>query len=164
MRRFQSAFHRGNGCYVIDRLEKLTGSDFQSAFHRGNGCYTNGSITDKFQVVTFSPLFIAALTATVVRSAYKVQSKYFQSAFHRGIECYRICYARVVLILSPSPWDLLSPSLSTQLIAFHRGIECYRICYARVVLILSPSPWDLLSPSLSTQLIAFHRGNGCYLK
>ena len=54
--------------------------------------------------------------------------------FHRGNGYYRIYYARVVLILSPSPWDLLwdlyrlpyrsvAPSLSTQLIAFHRGVD-----------------------------------------
>ena len=115
----------------------IVGFPFQSAFHRGSGCYRRNRI-------------------------YEVPYVTFQSAFHRGNGCYRICYARVVLILSPSPWDLLSPSLSTQLIAFHRGNGCYRICYARVVLILSPSPWDLLSPSLSTQLIAFHRGSGCY--
>ena len=54
--------------------------------------------------------------------------------FHRGNGYYRIYYARVVLILSPSPWDLLwdlyrlpyrsvAPSLSTQLIAFHQGVD-----------------------------------------
>ena len=57
-------------------------------------------------------------------------------AFHRGIECYRICYARVVLILSPSPWDLLW--------------DLYRL------------PYRSVAPSLSTQLIAFHRENHCY--
>ena len=67
---FQSAFHRGNGCYDrlmnrrasnsqrihcrlsvrfssrqwllpsdIARLSEIVIKDFQSAFHRGNGCY-----------------------------------------------------------------------------------------------------------------------------
>ena len=37
---FQSAFHRGNGCYEISNLKHLRLKAFQSAFHRGNGCYT----------------------------------------------------------------------------------------------------------------------------
>ena len=36
---FQSAFHRGNGCYQAQALQKLLKDVFQSAFHRGNGCY-----------------------------------------------------------------------------------------------------------------------------
>ena len=78
------------------------------------------------------------------------------------MSCYRIYYARVVLILSPSPGLLLSPSLSFQLIAFHRGNELLqdllRTCCADSIALTR----ELLSPSLSTQLIAFHRGNGCY--
>ena len=36
---FQSAFHRGNGCYTITSHVTRFMMNFQSAFHRGNGCY-----------------------------------------------------------------------------------------------------------------------------
>ena len=38
---FQSAFHRGNGCYGSPQIKRVVLDDFQSAFHRGNGCYKN---------------------------------------------------------------------------------------------------------------------------
>ena len=60
---------------------------FQSAFHRGIHCYFPVDfIVDV--VVPFSPLFIAAFTATSALNFPDIESKYFQSAFHRGIHCY----------------------------------------------------------------------------
>ena len=40
------------------------GSGFQSAFHRGNGCYRGGVKCQSRQPRAFSPLFIAAMVAT----------------------------------------------------------------------------------------------------
>ena len=62
---FQSAFHRGNGCYEGANNAFMKTFSFQSAFHRGNGCYT----------------------ALKMLRAYKTLD--FQSAFHRGNGCYK---------------------------------------------------------------------------
>ena len=85
---------------------------FQSAFHRGNGCYTTLIFPSIQTVMTFSPLFIAAMVATVYNEdgslVYRAFSPLFiaamvatkrvygrrkrgigfQSAFHRGNGCY----------------------------------------------------------------------------
>ena len=46
-------------------IKMSVSSIFQSAFHRGNGCYAIGSAVVEFYDFTFSPLFIAAMVATL---------------------------------------------------------------------------------------------------
>ena len=44
-------------------------SGFQSAFHRGNGCYINESKQIESRLFnSFSPLFIAAMVATALET------------------------------------------------------------------------------------------------
>ena len=61
---------------------------FQSAFHRGTHCYWERAKSTVDGLVSFSPLFIAALTATTGASRRSARSLRFQSAFHRGTHCY----------------------------------------------------------------------------
>ena len=63
---------------------------------------------------SFSPLFIAAFTATKRWTTFAFPDQVFQSAFHRGIHCY--CYG-----------SLLPPVRAHFQSAFHRGIHCYNI-------------------------------------
>ena len=62
---------------------------------------------------SFSPLFIAALTATTTVAFAKLQREIFQSAFHRGTHCYT------------AGWfiDELNDVIFQS--AFHRGTHCY---------------------------------------
>ena len=62
---FQSAFHRGNGCYNQSKVKRELCFIFQSAFHRGNGCYNIIILSAKSGIAAFSPLFIAAMVATI---------------------------------------------------------------------------------------------------
>ena len=109
---FQSAFHRGNGCYRSETPSHTHQYNFQSAFHRGNGCYQAyldlGLVKKPLSVRfssrqwllphvgrisrqphrPFSPLFIAAMVATLPESGDPEFISHFQSAFHRGNGCY----------------------------------------------------------------------------
>ena len=85
---FQSAFHRGIHCYVCRPSCAKRPSFFQSAFHRGIHCYESVRLQAQASVTSFSPLFIAAFTATPKRLFQRGLACDFQSAFHRGIHCY----------------------------------------------------------------------------
>ena len=61
---FQSAFHRGIHCYHRQPSQSRQQNNFQSAFHRGIHCYPIEAGTDEQSGESFSPLFIAAFTAT----------------------------------------------------------------------------------------------------
>ena len=115
-------------------------NNFQSAFHRGNGCYQ--SFMQHQTLETFSPLFIGAMVATnnaylsvrfssrqwLLLHAFIVVSGQthgfilhfatghnFQSAFHRGNGCYEVMRLRAIrythslsVPFSSGQWLLLS--------------------------------------------------------
>ena len=74
---------------------------FQSAFHRGNGCYYSAPTAGR-QVRTFSPLFVGAMVATYDNTTLKLWLDTFQSPFRRGNGCYNraITHWRACGILS----------------------------------------------------------------
>ena len=85
---FQSAFHRGIGCYF--HLESLgfLSTAFQSAFHRGIGCYSFNYFTSSSHL-DFQSAFHRGIGCYPRRDTPTMQRLIFQSAFHRGIGCYR---------------------------------------------------------------------------
>ena len=141
---FQSAFHRGNGCYfgklpntVYEYVLGLSVrfSSRQWLLRLLTGKESNIAYLRK----SFSPLFIAAMVATPKAEIVfgKLARLFFQSAFHRGNGCYSTLPAG------------LSLAAATFQSAFHRGNGCYP---AKVLHV------NLLGIFQS----AFHRGNGCY--
>ena len=112
-RSFQSAFHRGIGCYSIPGPNLCGSRNFQSAFHRGIGCYTTSYSRREGPEKDFQSAFHRGIGCyTLEGTRRKSQTRLFQSAFHRGIGCY-------------------FPHLTGSVIgvyfqsAFHRGIGCY---------------------------------------
>ena len=53
---------------------------FQSAFHRGNGCYAQYACLGHTHFVPFSPLFIAAMVDLIAVLAYKILCPLFIAA------------------------------------------------------------------------------------
>ena len=117
---FQSPFHRGNGCYNAPEDEMWGLHTFQSAFHRGNGCYQfDGTIGDSIDIMTFSPLFIAAMVATIPKTADPSTIPNFQSAFHRGNGCYLACPSA-----TPQAIRAFSPLFIAAMVATTTSVWC----------------------------------------
>ena len=160
---FQSAFHRGSGCYseMFLKWALICLRFFQSAFHRGSGCYYRITLQDSEAFAAFSPLFIAAVVVTRDYSAdgcvidtsfsplfiaavvvthrtgaHRDKRHTFQSAFHRGSGCYGY----------EGRGNQETRSFQS---AFHRGSGCYLFSQRCIF-------------QLDTFQSAFHRGSGCY--
>ena len=137
------------------------------------------------RIGAFSPLFIAAMVATIVVRVDAKTFRHFQSAFHRGNGCYmprqiRRRARRLSVRFSSRQWllhlselmDMVQPKYFQS--AFHRGNGCYygaRTGKRRLLLLsvrFSSRQWLLLGHYLRVpdHMIAFqsafHRGNGCY--
>ena len=114
---FQSAFHRGNGCYGSPQIKRVVLDDFQSAFHRGNGCYrviNSGIISSMY----FQSAFHRGNGCYLSSMVYCPNSNpFFQSAFHRGNGCYCGCASRsaksrfLSVRFSSRQWLLLNHSM-----------------------------------------------------
>ena len=86
---FQSAFHRGNGCYSDDcTMKTALESHFQSAFHRGNGCYPLPQPVSRHRL----ELSVRFSSRQWLLRGHNFRGtstgEFFQSAFHRGNGCY----------------------------------------------------------------------------
>ncbi len=99
---FQSAFHRGRGCYLLELYENEPIEESFSPLFIAVEVVTmkNPSISIT-TYGTFSPLFIAVEVVTQVEKSSRLDLRIFQSAFHRGRGCYSRCpvacqYASVV--------------------------------------------------------------------
>ena len=161
---------------------------FQSAFHRGNGCYNMQWRDWLCHFSTFSPLFIAAMVATCGRGSVAGSLPTFSPLFIAAMVATlnwmqrAVCHLVLSVRFSSRQWLLLcngavviskthpfSPLFIAAMVAtlygrrfdrsaqtgfqsaFHRGNGCY---FSAV-----PSGTKI-SPAFQS---AFHRGNGCYL-
>ena len=168
-------------------LGKSQSKRFQSAFHRGNGCYFEYPSRRNDGSYSFSPLFIAAMVATlnilaVVMTAHILSVRFssrqwlllgmckgellyfndFQSAFHRGNGCYIS-----TLRLLGDRWTPFSPLFIAAMVAT-RDVQRRVVILQRLSVRFSSRQWLLhIHPSFAWRSLdafqsAFHRGNGCY--
>ena len=142
---FQSAFHRGMECNHFAPVQglQMTARLFQSAFHRGMECnlVRNGLETKKSRGISFSPLFIAAWSATIsglrnLEFRLYVLSVRFSS--RHGVQ--RVSIQHAATTMQPATFSPLfiaawsATRENTRLLgkilprsfqsAFHRGMEC----------------------------------------
>ena len=159
---FQSAFHRGIHCYTQSRRKSLTHNMLSVRFSSRHSLLLNHAPINVRYFFPFSPLFIAAFTATQTSPVIQPAGKRnFQSAFHRGIHCYVGMVIRMHDILAFQS-------------AFHRGIHCYfggitsrSPCLSLSVRFSSRHSLlrggaDARMPPLANFQSAFHRGIHCY--
>ena len=154
-------------------MKKALESHFQSAFHRGNGCYGHDIVRARLPCqyvwlsvrfssrqwllhfysqrpcparlyVAFSPLFIAAMVATHACGAGV-------SMILRSLSV-RFSSRQWLLPLKPAPNSVEERYRLIFQSAFHRGNGCYL-----VMVNAEASQLNCLFQS------AFHRGNGCYI-
>ena len=182
---FQSAFHRGNGCYFVFGKAKPHIISFQSAFHRGNGCYSK-YIWHSPRAGPFSPLFIAAMVATTTKYPQRLTRKAFSPLFiaamvatilwnlaEFGLPSFSPLFIAAMVATNPKNSMIAVQKLIFQS-AFHRGNGCYFIRIASNRSINCAFSPLFIAAMVATSLeltlyqgridfqSAFHRGNGCY--
>ena len=159
---------------------------FQSPFHRGNGCYlTKARITTK-STKTFSPLFIGAMVATWKGHPDSLDNVHFQSPFHRGNGCYYLIkqyermFAQLSVRFSSRQWLLLLSYISghrvrqlsvrfssaAMVATRKRGTPSGHVTFLFSPLFIAAMVATLkvqgCAPISFCFQSAFHRGNGCY--
>ena len=157
---FQSAFHRGTHCYRGVQLRQQKINALSVRFSSRHSLLPRVLDSNPLASSTFSPLFIAALTATKGMPSRQRRFTCFQSAFHRGTHCYLEDFYHWYLLTTFSPLFIaaLTATKSDSVVqilseifqsAFHRGTHCYKDGNG------CPNAWvDFQS--------AFHRGTHCY--
>ena len=85
--RFQSAFHRGMECNHSDLFAYRCTHNLSVRFSSRHGVQQEAGQILIVAMRAFSPLFIAAWSATRSRANTHRRDESFQSAFHRGMEC-----------------------------------------------------------------------------
>ena len=156
---FQSAFHRGSGCYTGWLLNITTPGDFQSAFHRGSGCYKVvpwGLADDQF----FQSAFHRGSGCYKVVPWGLADDQFFQSAFHRGSGCYRNSNRNRRI-----EYETFSPLFIAAVVVTQQPMR--HVVISNLSVRFSSRQWLLrvkdgvvyLSVTFQS---AFHRGSGCY--
>ena len=140
---FQSAFHRGNGCYYISVSNDIrTNMNFQSPFHRGNGCYSGDTDTSCHLIDLSVPFSSGQWLLRNLFSFFIGAMVAFSPAFRRGNGCYSRTGQWLLLYYSQH-WHPFSPLFIGAMVA------------------TSAIPAGLALADIFFQS-AFHRGNGCY--
>ncbi len=158
---------------------------FQSAFHRGTHCYSPKQVALRFGQ-TFSPLFIAALTATRPLDVELIAfENSFSPLFIAALTATKNGDVVMIIVFSFSPLFIaaLTATIGFECpvcrcsdfqSAFHRGTHCYsaRASPRRFWLTFSPlfiaaltATFWLISTARSVGVFqsAFHRGTHCYM-